>query len=83
MRTYCRTIIKQFYSSAFVFDEVFENQIGEQREIANRIEELIGKDTKFHFGPDDEQASTHTPLCLSISNSHKLGTQEQSNASVH
>lgn len=60
----------RYYSDALGLDADIPGQATYQDYVANNVKGLIGKASRFHFGPEDAFVSLPNPLSLIISSSH-------------
>lgn len=59
MKDFCRKMFLWYYSDALGLDADIPGQAAYQNYVADNVKELIGKASKFHFGPEDAAVSLY------------------------
>jgi hypothetical protein len=56
MKGYCEGLVMLHYATALGLEpmERFESKSAKERIVSERVQNLIGQDTTFHYGPNDE-----------------------------
>ena len=70
MKDFCCKMFIQYYSDALGLDADIPGQSAYYDYIADNVKGLIGRASKFHFGPEDVFVSSNSFLLLNISSSH-------------
>lgn len=53
MKDFARKMFLRYYSDALGLDADIPGQAAYQDHIADKVKELVGRASKFHFGPED------------------------------
>jgi hypothetical protein len=62
MKDYCRTMFRPYYADALGLDDQIDNQLAFEEHVSRNVVQLIGKESKFHYGPIDALVSSSTVL---------------------